>query len=169
MTDHNREFEGNEFEGRGHEESGLEAYEAYLIDEYQRHAATAVSGEETNAIWNAMRAELKTEDAAESVPSVFVKTSSGSYFRFRNLFSLAALGLVFSISSVIIVAVQQRRDGTVISTVNHVERLMRRGQMSERTRHDWLPEEREIWKQLLSQAGEANDETRAVALQPRGR
>jgi hypothetical protein len=126
----------------------------------------AVSGEEASAIWNAMRKELKTEDAAESVPAVVINTASGSFFTFRNLLSLAALGLVFSISSVIVVAVQQRRDGTVISTVNHVERLMRRGQMSERTRHNWLPEEREIWKQLLSQAGEAQDETRAVALEP---
>lgn len=143
----------------------LEPYESKFLAEFQRSATFEVSDEESLAIWNAMRSELQTGSSEQVIERSVVAHKGSSYLSFRNMLALAAVGLLVAVSSLFMVAAKQRRDGTVISTVTHVEQLMRRGRNVERTKQEWLPEEREIWKQLMGQTANGIDRQRSVVLE----
>lgn len=143
----------------------LEPYESKLLTEFQRSTTFEVSNEESLAIWNAMRSELQTGSSEQVIERSVVAHKGSSYLSFRNMLALAAVGLLVAVSSLFMVAAKQRRDGTVISTVTHVEQLMRRGRNVERTKQEWLPEEREIWKQLMGQTANGIDRERSIVLE----
>ena len=143
----------------------LDSYEMQLCAEFQRNESSMVTDVETTAIWNAMRKELQSGSADEAAVGVGLANGARSYFSFRSLLTLAAVGLLVAVSSLFMVAAKQRRDGTVISTVTHVEQLMRRGRDIERSKQEWLPEEREIWKQLMGQTASGIDRDRAIVLE----
>lgn len=148
---------------RDHEpsENEFDAYEKHLRSEYRRNAVPAVIDAETDAIWNAMQVELQRTRVGGAVPPV-ADTSRGSYFSLGNLLAFTTAGVLIAVSSVFVVAVKQRHDGTVVSTVTHLERIMRRNHTVEKASNEWLPEEREIWKQLLSETTEGIDPDQAV-------
>ena len=79
---------------------------------------------------------------------------------------MAASGLLIAVGSIFVVAAKQRRDGIVVSTVTHVQSMMRREKPGESSKAEWLPEEREIWKQLMGQTANGLDPDRAVAIEP---
>jgi hypothetical protein len=143
----------------------LEPFESKLLAEFQRSVSSEVSNDESLAIWNAMRSELQSGSSEQVIEQSVVANKGGTYLSFRNLLAVAAVGLLVALSSLFMVAAKQRRDGTVISTVTHVEQLMRRGRNVERTKQEWLPEEREIWKQLMGQTANGIDRQRSVVLE----
>lgn len=146
------------------EDAELDSFDAKLRDCVQQQVSSSTAETAADAIWQSIQAELQSD--AGSVSSVKkVKTESEpDYFSYRNLLALAAIGLFAAVGSMFLVAAKQRNDGTVLSTVTHVERVMRRERRNENTNHEWLPEEREIWRQLMEQtaAGAHLDSTVAV-------
>jgi hypothetical protein len=149
---------------RDRENVELDSFEASLRERFQRQTHSAADEIEASTIWNAMHAELQHQ--SENVGPVVKARAvpSKDYFTYRNMLACAVGGLLVAFSSVFLVAAKQRSDGTVLSTTTHVERMMPRNHRSGGTRHEWLPEEREIWEQLMKQTAGVIDPDSTVVI-----
>ena len=156
MTSEERDFQNEE----------LDPGETFLREQFD-HAPIAEIGEiDADQVWEAMRSELHRQDEHVVQNQAVAKTRTGSYFTFGNMLAMAASGLLIAVGSVFVVAAKQRRDGIVVSTVTHMQSMMRREKPGESSKAEWLPEEREIWKQLMGQTANGLDPDRAVAIEP---
>lgn len=149
---------------RDQENVELDSFEASLRERFQRQTLSATDEIEASTIWNAMHAELQRQ--SENVGPVMRarEVSSKDYFTYRNMLAFAVGGLLIAFSSVCMVAAKQRSDGTVLSTTTHVERMRPRNHRSGGTRYEWLPEEREIWEQLMKQTAGVIDPNSTVVI-----
>lgn len=146
------------------DDAELDSFDAKLRERVQQQVRPSTAEAAADEIWQSIQAELRRETNDVSSVERVKAESKPDYFSYRNLLALAAVGLFAAVGSMFLVAAKQRNDGTVLSTVTHVERVMRRERRNENTNHEWLPEEREIWRQLMEQtaAGAHLDSTVAV-------
>lgn len=146
------------------EDAELDSFDASLRERVQRQTNSGPNTVAVSAIWNSMLDELQREPENISPAGEGTRIEKQEYLSYRNILALAAIGLFAAVGSMFLVAAKQRSDGTVLSTVTHVERVMRRERRNEKTNHEWLPEEREIWRQLMEQtaAGVHPDSTVAI-------
>ena len=149
---------------RERENIELDSFEASLRERLQRQTLTAADEIEAITIWNAMHAELQGQSENVGPVAKARAVPSKDYFTYRNMLACAVGGLLVAFSSVFLVAAKQRSDGTVLSTTTHVERMMPRNHRSGGTSHEWLPEEREIWEQLMKQTAGVIDPDSTVVI-----
>jgi hypothetical protein len=150
---------------RDQENAELDSFDVVLQEQFQRQGLSAVEDADTIAIWQAMLAELHCEtnntlraEKAKGVPRA-------EYFTYRNMLTLAAVGLFLAFSSMFLVAAQQRRDGTVLSKTTDVNRFSRRDRKNDGKNQEWLPEEREILRQLMRQPANGTGPDSSVAVE----
>ena len=156
MTSEERDFHNEEFDPG----------DTFLREQFE-HAPIAEFGEiVADQVWEAMRSELHRQDEHVVQNRAVAKAKAVSYFTFGNMLAMAASGLLIAAGSVFVVAAKQRHDGIVVSTVTHMQSMMRRKKPGESSKAEWLPEEREIWKQLMGQTANGLDPDRAVAIEP---
>jgi hypothetical protein len=145
--------------------SEWDALEASVRKEVQESTAFEVDAKHTALVWNSMLGELQRDEVTVATEHTIRESKRRRELSFRAVLAIAASGLLLTLSSVFLVALKHRRDGTVASTVTHVEHLMRKNRSVERASHDWLPEEREIWKKMMSQSAAGVDPDQAVVLE----
>jgi hypothetical protein len=156
MTSEERDFHNEE----------LDPGDTFLREQFEHAPIAEVSEIGADKIWEAMRCELHRQDEHVVQNRAVAKSKTASYFTFGNMLAMAASGLLIAAGSIFVVAAKQRRDGIVVSTVTHVQSMMRREKPGESSKAEWLPEEREIWKQLMGQTANGLDPERAVAIEP---
>lgn len=147
------------------EDAELDSFDASLRERVQRQIDSEPNRLAVTAVWNSMLEELQRETEDVSLAGEGARVEKREYLSYRNILALAAIGLFAAVGSMFLVAAKQRSDGTVLSTVTHVERVMRRERRNENTNHEWLPEERQIWRQLMEQTAAGVHPNSTVAVE----
>ena len=146
------------------EDAELDSFDAALRERFQRQAPATIDRGDVNAIWDAMRAELQCEVAKVEQMNKPIRLPNKSYWNLGNMLTLAAACCLVAFSSIFMVAAKQRSDGTVLTSTTHVERMIARQQTHRPANHQWLPEERELWAQLMKQTASNIDPDSTVVV-----
>ena len=148
------------------ENEKFDSFDASLMERFQRRTLSQAEKALASDVWKAMHAELhrESEDVVKARPNA--ETPSKNFFTYQYMLAFAAASLLVAFSSIFVVAAKQRNDGTVLSSTTRLERMMPRHHRSIDRSHNWLPEEQEIWGQLMRQTaiGIDPDSTVVVAL-----
>ncbi len=113
-----------------------------------------------------MQSELRRDDGNGQDLGVIGVSTSKNWFSYRGVLTLTAVGLFVSIGSMLLVAAKQRSDGTVLSTVTHLERMMNHDRNRHETQIEYLPEERQILSQLVIQTADQIEPSSSLAVGP---
>jgi hypothetical protein len=150
----------------GPEDAELDSFDAALRERLQRQAPATTDRDDVNAVWDAMRAELQCEAAKVQQVNQAIRLPNKPNWNFGSMLTLAAACCLVAFSSIFMVAAKQRSDGTVLTSTTHVDRMIARQQTHPPTNHQWLPEERELWTELIRQTASNidPDSTLVVAL-----
>ncbi|MFN7877207.1 MAG: hypothetical protein ACK5PB_17945 [Pirellula sp.] len=133
------------------EDAEFDSIDAELREQFQRMVPVTAERDDVHAIWDALRTELQSDVINVHPSNQAVCVQGKSYLNFRNTLVLAAACCLVSFSSIFMVAAKQQSDGTVLSTTTHLERMIARQQKDRSTNPQLLPEEKELWKQLMAQ------------------
>jgi hypothetical protein len=144
MTHDQREPEDTDFDLLDKRLSGL----------FQRQSISNADEAAAASIWKSIHSELRLDVGNGPAAEVIGVSTKKDFFSYRRILTLAGVALFVSVGLLVFVAVKQRNDGTVLSTVTQVERVMRRVRTQNETPHELLPEERQIWHQLVEQTAD---------------
>ncbi|MCU0721064.1 MAG: hypothetical protein MUC83_15245 [Pirellula sp.] len=146
------------------EEAEFDSLDAALRERFQQQAPATTDRDDANAIWDAMRAELQCEVPKVEQVNKAISLPNKSYWNFGSMLTLAAACCLIAFSSIFMVAAKQRSDGTVLTSTTHVERMIARQQTHRPTNNQWLPEERELWTELMRQTASNIDPDSTVVV-----
>lgn len=146
------------------EDAEFDSFDASLRERFQRMVPATTERDDVNAIWDAMRTELQSDVLNIHQSNKAICVAGKSYLNFGNTLVLAAACCLVAFSSIFMVAAKQRSDGTVLSSTTHLERLMARQPKNRPTNPQWLPKEKELWKQLMAQTANNIDPDSTVVV-----
>jgi hypothetical protein len=121
---------------------------------FQRQSSSKADEAAAASIWKSIHTELRLDVGNGPATEVIGVSTTKDFFSYRRILTLAGVALFVSVGLLVFVAVKQRSDGTVLSTVTQVERVMRRVRSQDETPLELLPEERRIWHQLVEQTAD---------------
>jgi hypothetical protein len=133
------------------EDAEFDSFDASLRERFQRMVPATTERDDVNAIWDAMRNELQSDVINVHPSNKAICVQGKSYLNFGNTLVLAAACCLVAFSSIFMVAAKQQSDGTVLSSTTNLERMTTRQPKDRSTNPQWLPEEKELWKQLMAQ------------------
>lgn len=133
------------------EDAEFDSFDASLRERFQRMVPATTERDDVNAIWDAMRTELQSDVLNIHQSNKAICVAGKSYLNFGNTLVLAVACCLVSFSSIFMVAAKQQSDGTVLSSTTRLERMMARPPKNRPTSPQWLPEEKELWTQLMAQ------------------
>lgn len=147
------------------EDTDLDLLDARMRELFLRRASVR-SDKAAASIWNAMQSELRQDDGNAQAVGAIGGSTSKNWFSYRGVLTLAAVGLFVSFSSMLLVALKQRSDGTVLSTVTHLERMMNHDRIRHDAQLEFLPEERQILRQLVLQTADRIEPSSSLEVGP---
>ena len=154
------------YDRRDSEDTDLDLLDARMRVLFLRRASLRSDKAAAASIWNAMQSELRRDDGNGQAVGVIGVSTSKTWFSYRGVLTLAAVGLFVSFGSMLLVAAKQRSDGTVLSTVTHLERMMNHDRNRHDTQIEYLPEERQILSQLVIQTADQIEPSSSLAVGP---
>ncbi len=154
------------YDRRDSEDTDLDLLDARMRVLFLRRASLRSDKAAAASIWNAMQSELRRDDGNGQDLGVIGVSTSKNWFSYRGVLTLTAVGLFVSVGSMLLVAAKQRSDGTVLSTVTHLERMMNHDRNRHDTQIEYLPEERQILSQLVIQTADQIEPSSSLAVGP---
>lgn len=154
------------YDRRDSEDTDLDLLDARMRVLFLRRASLRSDKAAAASIWNAMQSELRRDDGNGQDLGVISVSASKNWFSYRGVLTLTAVGLFVSVGSMLLVAAKQRSDGTVLSTVTHLERMMNHDRNRYDTQIEYLPEERQILSQLVIQTADQIEPSSSLAVGP---
>lgn len=146
------------------EDTDLDLLDARMRELFLRRES--VRSDKAASIWNAMQSELRQDDGNAQAVGAIGGSTSKNWFSYRGVLTLAAVGLFVSFGSMLLVALKQRSDGTVLSTVTHLERMMNHDRIRQDAQLEFLPEERQILRQLVLQTADQIEPSSSLEVDP---
>ena len=152
------------YDRREPKDTDFELLEARLHHLFQSQASSSSDKTAATSIWDSMQSELRRDIGNDRAAKVTARGTTESYLSYGSALTFTAVGLLLSVGSIFLVAAKQRSDGTVLSTVNHLEQVMRRDRTRDEAQPELLPEEQQIWRELLQQNTDQTELVSSLAI-----